>query len=108
MLFHNCASPQELVTRTVRYLGWGNFNELTNFLKHADRDPGAEIDEASEAAIQIGIGFAAMLYRDITAALTPEMKAFHLWMKVSNPSTSPMCANRIGSSNRTILTPSRS
>jgi hypothetical protein len=80
---------KELITQTIRYLGWGNFNELTNFLKHADRDPEAEVDEASESAIQIGIGFAAMLYRHITATLTPEMKAFHLWMKVMNPEHFP-------------------
>src|SRR5262249_54191226 len=64
---------------------WSKFNELTNFLKHADRDVDAEVDEPSEGFIQIGIGFAAMLYRQITATLTPEMKAFHLWMKVMNP-----------------------
>jgi hypothetical protein len=81
---------KKLITQTIRYLGWSNFNELTNFLKHADRDPAdAEVDEASEAAIQVFIGFAAMLYRQITAMLTPEMKAFHLWMKVMNPEHFP-------------------
>lgn len=80
---------KELITQTIRYLGWGDFNELTNFLKHADRDPDAEVDEASEADTQVGIGYAAMLYRDITATLTPEMKAFHLWMKVMNPEHFP-------------------
>jgi hypothetical protein len=80
---------KELITQTIRYLGWSNFNELTNFLKHADRDRDAEADEASEVAIHVGIGFAAMLYRQITATLTPEMKAFHLWMKVMNPERFP-------------------
>jgi hypothetical protein len=42
-------------------------------------------DNDDEVDTQIGIGFAAMLYRHITATLTPEMKAFHLWMKVGNP-----------------------
>jgi hypothetical protein len=80
---------KELITQTIGYLGWGNFNELTNFLKHADRDADAEVDEASETRTQIGIGFAAMLYRQMTATLTPEMKAFHLWMKVNNPKHFP-------------------
>jgi hypothetical protein len=80
---------KKLITQTMRYLGWGDFNELTNFIKHADRDPDAEVDEANEVATQVGIGFAAMLYRDITATLTPEMKAFHLWMKVRNPERFP-------------------
>jgi hypothetical protein len=80
---------KELVTKTIQYLGWGNFNELTNFLKHADRDPDAEVDEPSEPAIQIGIGFAAMLYQHTTKTLTLEMKAFHVWMKVMNPEHFP-------------------
>jgi hypothetical protein len=80
---------KELVTRTIQYLGWGNINELTNFLKHADRDPDDEADEPCEVKIQIGIGFAAMLYRRMTKRLTPEMKAFHLWMKVSHPEHFP-------------------
>jgi hypothetical protein len=80
---------KELITQTIRYLGWVNFNKLTNFLKHADRDPDAEVDESSEVDVQIGIGFAAMLYRHITGKLTPEMKAFHLWMKVMNPECFP-------------------
>jgi hypothetical protein len=54
---------KQLVERTIDYLGWRNFNELTNFLKHADRDRGEEKDEPNEGAVQIGIGFAAMLYR---------------------------------------------
>jgi hypothetical protein len=83
------ADDKKLITQTIRYLGWSNFNELTNFLKHADRDPDAEVDEESEAAIQVFVGFAAMLYRQITATLTPEMKAFHLWMKVMNPEHFP-------------------
>jgi hypothetical protein len=80
---------EQIITQTFRYLGWSNFNELTNFLKHADRDADAEIDEASERDTQIGIGFAAMLYRYITATLTPEMRAFHIWMKVNNPEHFP-------------------
>ena len=76
---------KSLVDDTIKYLGWSNFNEVTNFLKHADRDPQDEIDEPTESGIQIGIGFAAMLYRQMTGHLTPEMKAFHIWMKVSNP-----------------------
>jgi hypothetical protein len=76
---------KELIERTIQYLGWGHFNELTNFLKHADRDSGDEKDEPNEGSTQIGIGFAAMLYRHLTKTLTVEMKAFHIWMKVSNP-----------------------
>jgi hypothetical protein len=74
-----------LVTRTIDYLGWPSFNQVTNFLKHADKDPKGEIPEPIEEATQIGIGFAAMLYRRITSELTVEMRAFHIWMKVSNP-----------------------
>ena len=76
---------KKLVTQTIQYLGWGNFTKLTNFLKHANLDPEGEADEPNEADIQIGIGFAAMLYRKMTGTLTPEMEVFHVWMKVMNP-----------------------
>lgn len=80
---------RRLVDDTIKYLGWSNFNEVTNFLKHADSDPHNEIEEPTESSIQIGIGFAAVLYRQLTGELTPEMKAFHIWMKVCNPDKFP-------------------
>lgn len=78
-----------VVNDTINYLGWANFNQITNFLKHADRDPEGEIEEPSEMDVQVGIGFAAMLYRQLTGELTPEMKVFHTWMQVNNPDKFP-------------------
>ena len=73
---------REAVTLLIHQFGWDSFNKLTNFLKHADRDPDAEVDEASEADIQIGIAAAATLYRHMAKQSTPEMEAFQVWMKV--------------------------
>jgi hypothetical protein len=78
-----------IVEQTIKYLGWANFNAVTNFLKHADRDPLDQSEEPTEEGIQVGIGFAAMLYQRLAGYLTPEMKAFHLWMKVRNPDKFP-------------------
>jgi hypothetical protein len=53
-------------------------------LKHANCDPDAT-HEVRESETQMGIGFAIVLYRRLTGDATPEMRAFDLWMKVSNP-----------------------
>jgi hypothetical protein len=33
----------------------------------------------------MGVGFAIVLYRRLSGRYTPEMRAFDLWMKISNP-----------------------
>jgi hypothetical protein len=68
----------------VQQFGWKNFNEAANFLKHAETDPNGTY-ELREVDTQMGIGFAIILYRRLSGGDTPEMRAFDLWMKVSNP-----------------------
>ena len=70
--------------KLIQQLGWKNFNEASNFLKHADSDPD-ETYEVRESDTQMGIGFAIVLYRRLADSYTPEMRAFDLWMKVLNP-----------------------
>jgi len=70
--------------KLIRELGWKNFNEAANFLKHAENDPDATHD-VSEADTQMGIGFSIILYSRLSGKYTPEMRAFDEWMKVSNP-----------------------
>jgi hypothetical protein len=68
----------------IHQLGWKNFNEAANFLKHANSDPDGTYD-VREGDTQMGIGFAIILYRRLSGGYTPEMRAFDLWMKISNP-----------------------
>ena len=70
--------------KLIQQLGWKNFNEAANFLKHADIDPD-ETYEVRERDTQMGIGFAIVLYRRLAVSYTPEMRTFDLWMKISNP-----------------------
>lgn len=69
----------------IRKLGWDRFHEITNFLKHADRDPEAEL-EPHEISAQLGIGLAVILYGRIAeGSFSPEMKAWETYMSVAQP-----------------------
>jgi hypothetical protein len=69
----------------IKKVGEPRFNEITNFLKHADRDPDADIDDNFGLYTEAGIGFALVLYQHQTGTLTPEMKAFAMWQKMMRP-----------------------
>lgn len=69
----------------IRILGWDRFHEITNFLKHADKDPEAQL-ESHEISAQLGIGWAVILYGRITeGGFSPEMKAWETYMTVAQP-----------------------
>ena len=72
------------VAKLIDQVGWSDFNEAANFLKHADRDPGGGL-ELREGDTQMGIGFAIVLCRRLTDRYTPEMRAFDLGVKILNP-----------------------
>src|SRR5438477_12987270 len=46
----------------IKKVGADRFNEETNFLKHADRDPDGEIDDNFHQFTEAGMGMAAGLY----------------------------------------------
>jgi hypothetical protein len=69
--------------KMIQTLGWIRFNQVANFLKHADRDPNST-DEVHETDTQMGIGFAIILYARLSGGHTPEMRAFDEWMKVTH------------------------
>ncbi|MFN3889614.1 MAG: hypothetical protein ACK4MV_04385 [Beijerinckiaceae bacterium] len=75
------AELEALIARS----GWHNFTKVPNFLKHADRDPFDEISDHLPEHVQPTIGFALLLYEQIVGKLTPEMRAFHYWIKVMHP-----------------------
>jgi len=69
----------------IKKVGEKRFNEVTNFLKHADRDPDGEIDDNFELSTEAAIGMAAALCVYHTKELTPEVKAFQLWARMMRP-----------------------
>lgn len=68
----------------ILQMGWKRFNRGTNFLKHALDDPDGLID-IPELDTQLGLGIAGMLLYKLTGKITPEMRAFDAWMKVTHP-----------------------
>jgi hypothetical protein len=69
----------------IKKVGVDRFNEETNFLKHADRDPDGEIDDNFHLFTEAGIGMAAGLYVHHTKKLTSEMRGFHIWGAMMRP-----------------------
>lgn len=73
------------LSKIIETLGWPRFNEIANFLKHADKDPDAQM-EPDEVHVRTGIGFSIILYgRATNGALSPEMKAWETIMTLEQP-----------------------
>jgi hypothetical protein len=72
-------------SKIIETLGWSQFNKIANFLKHADKDPDAQM-EPDEIHAKTGIGLAVILYGRVTnGALSPEMKAWETIMTLEQP-----------------------
>ena len=69
----------------IKKVGAHRFNEETNFLKHADQDPEAEIDDNFQVLTEAGIGMAIGLYKHHNSKLTPEMTSFLVWSQFVRP-----------------------
>jgi hypothetical protein len=68
----------------IKNMGWTKFNEISNQLKHADKDADAMIDHHPLHAM-VGIGIAITVYHQITETRTPEMQAFEVVMSMTAP-----------------------
>lgn len=69
----------------IKKVGMDRFNEETNFLKHADRDPEGEIDDNFYLFTEAGIGMAIGLYVHHKQAVTSEMKGYRIWSAMMRP-----------------------
>jgi len=58
---------------------WQNIQRPANFLKHADRDPEAILDDGEDEDIDWTLFIACMYYKDLGFQLTPEMSALISW-----------------------------
>jgi hypothetical protein len=70
--------------KLIEVIGWNKFNAIANFLKHADKDPEAQM-EPDEVHAKTGIGFSIILYSRATNAYSPEMKAWETLMTLAEP-----------------------
>ncbi len=66
-------------------IGFSRLFELSNKLKHADRDPEVPLSVPSEKENEWRMGMALVMYRTLERDLTPEMGAFHLMFLSAYP-----------------------
>jgi hypothetical protein len=66
-------------------IGFAHITNTANFLKHADRDPDANLRSLDEEENDWRIGYCILLYRALQGTFTPTMAAFHCWMVVRHP-----------------------
>lgn len=62
--------------KAIESIGWRSVTDIPNFLKHADKDHNYTIKNHSYNSMVMEIGFAALLYSQLTGRYTAEMKAF--------------------------------
>ena len=61
------------------------FNRRKNFLKHADRDPDAEMDDLSAKELALSIGFSIWNFNLLTGRQSREMAIFFCWLGAAEP-----------------------
>jgi hypothetical protein len=80
---------QEEATDPLRNLlsqiAYNKFNEISNFLKHADRDPDANISVPDDRLNESRIGICLTVLRCLGRPLTPTLGAFHLMSLMTYP-----------------------
>jgi hypothetical protein len=81
---------EKSVEALIQRLGWKQFNRVANFFKHADSDADDVVSEHTRADTEMGMGFACILYSRIAGNMTPEMKAFDMWMHAMHPNELPL------------------
>jgi len=65
---------------------WKVFNKVPNFLKHADNDSAAILDDVEESFVDSVIVFTIWLYADLGYQRTPAMLTFEGWFALTHPS----------------------
>jgi hypothetical protein len=64
---------------------WGYVNRASNFLKHADRDPDASLEDVREEINDSAIFVALAYYADLAGRLSRPMSVFQVWHAVLHP-----------------------
>jgi hypothetical protein len=79
------ADTKTALEHYIRKIGQKQFDYLTNYLKHADRDPNVLIDDSFHIYTEAGIGMAISLYVYHANAITDEMKGYQIWSAMTQP-----------------------
>ena len=64
---------------------WGALHQASNFLKHANRDPDAVLNEIRPEANDYALCIAGLIYQDLGGDLSPRMKVLRSLICVRNP-----------------------
>ena len=89
-LAKHAESPMEslidsLIKPDKKAESWRHINSLSNFLKHADKDPYEIHDPVEEEINDVVLLLAAQYYQDLGHPLTHEMSALITWCMVLYP-----------------------
>jgi hypothetical protein len=72
---------------------WKLFNRTANFLKHAEKDPHATLENVPEEINDGLIILACFYYKELGYEWTPEMVAFIMWYMVLHPEFAELMTN---------------
>lgn len=64
---------------------WNRLHGLSNFLKHADKDPEAIFNSVEEEANDFILFFSCLYYKDLGQQLTSEMTTLLSWIYIWHP-----------------------
>jgi hypothetical protein len=64
---------------------WGVITRASNFLKHADRDPDAKLEDVREEINDSAIFVASAYYADLTGRVSRSMGIFQVWYASLHP-----------------------
>ncbi|MGJ7582694.1 hypothetical protein ACSFA3_21180 [Variovorax sp. RHLX14] len=68
---------------TIGAMGWKSMSSYANFLKHADKDPDADlIDFRPKLPVPV-IGLATILYKRLNGDFSAKMSAFDCWIETA-------------------------
>jgi len=76
---------EKIIQPNMKKEFWKTLNAPANFLKHAEKDPDAILDNLEEEANDITLLLACIYYKDLGNQLTPEMMAMVVWCMAIHP-----------------------
>jgi hypothetical protein len=85
---HKFRFPEEAtdpLRNLLSQISYNEFNKISNFLKHADRDPDTNISVPDDRLNESRIGICLTVLRCLGRPLTPTLGAFHLMSLMTYP-----------------------
>ena len=64
---------------------WNFLNRVSNFLKHADRDPDATLDDVNEGTNEATLFVVSIYYTELVCAPSDAMRVYQAWYGFLHP-----------------------